>query len=75
MRRDYLIVGSGLSALAFTVLMARAGKRVTAPVLKAGRHLYPWPPTWLRCAYSARTIHEIITPLPKLRGGQCERRG
>jgi phytoene dehydrogenase-like protein len=29
MRPDYLIVGSGLSALAFAALMARAGKRVT----------------------------------------------
>ncbi|MBW1906564.1 MAG: NAD(P)/FAD-dependent oxidoreductase, partial [Deltaproteobacteria bacterium] len=29
MRPDYLIVGSGLSALAFGALMARAGKRVT----------------------------------------------
>jgi all-trans-retinol 13,14-reductase len=29
MRPDYLVVGSGLSALAFGALMARAGKRVT----------------------------------------------
>ncbi len=29
MRPDYLIVGSGLSALAFAALMAKAGKRVT----------------------------------------------
>jgi all-trans-retinol 13,14-reductase len=29
MRPDYLIVGSGLSALAFAALMARAGKRVS----------------------------------------------
>jgi phytoene dehydrogenase-like protein len=29
MRPDYLIVGSGLSALAFGALMAKAGKRVT----------------------------------------------
>ena len=29
MRPDYLIVGSGLSALAFGALMAKVGKRVT----------------------------------------------
>ena len=29
MRPDYLIIGSGLSGLAFGALMARAGKRVT----------------------------------------------
>ena len=29
MRPDYLIIGSGLSGLAFAALMARAGKRVT----------------------------------------------